>query len=171
MILKSKRSLLAASLLIAFSLAGPGAIQAKKEITIGRIENVILLPWGIKLPARIDTGATTSSLDARELHVEGNMVEFRLPEKYGSSRLNLPILDWHHVRSPSSRQRRPVVEVELCIGPRKIRTRVNLTDRSMVKYPLILGRKILKEGFVVDVKRSKIVPPTCPEDPHLPASK
>ena len=169
--LRSKLSLLTVSLLVILSLAASGKTQAKKEITIGRIENVILLPWGIKLPARIDTGATISSLDARELHVEGDTVEFNLPGKYYGSKLKFPIVDWHHVRSPGSKQRRPVVELELCIGSQKIRTRVNLTDRSMVKYPLILGRNILREGFVVDVKRSKIVRPACPDDTSLPTSK
>jgi len=163
--------LFAASLLMVLSFVIPGKIHAKEDVTIGRIENVILLPWGVKLPARIDTGATVSSLDARELHVDGDVAEFKLPAKYGSSKLRLPIVDWHDIRSPSSKQRRPVVEVDLCVGSRKIRTRVNLTDRSMVKYPLILGRSILREGFVVDVKRSKIVRPTCPDDTHLPTSR
>jgi hypothetical protein len=160
-----------ASLLLTLSLACTGNAQTKETVTIGRIENVILLPWGVKLPARVDTGATVSSLDARELHVDGDVAEFKLPAKYGSSKLRLPIVDWHDIRSPSSKQRRPVVEVEFCIGSRKIRTRVNLTDRSMVKYPLILGRNILREGFVVDVKRSKIVRPTCPDETHLPTSR
>jgi hypothetical protein len=61
--------------------------------------------------------------------------------------------------------------VGLCIGSRKIRTRVNLTDRSMVKYPLILGRNILREGFVVDVKRSKIIRTACPDEVPLPTTK
>jgi hypothetical protein len=169
--LSSRLGLFTACLLVTFSLIAPGKIRAKEEVTIGRIENVILLPWGVKLPARIDTGATVSSLDARELRIEGDWVEFKLREKYGSLKLRLPIVDWHHVKSPSAKQRRPVVEVNLCIGSRKIRTRVNLTDRSMVKYPLILGRSILKEGFVVDVRKSKIVRPVCPEETQLPASK
>ena len=149
---------------IVFSLLAAGEVRAKKEQTLGRIEAVILLPWAIKLPARVDTGATVSSLDARELHIQGEIAEFKLPGKHGDTKLRVPIVDWHHVRSPGGIQKRPVIEIELCIGSKKIRTRVNLTDRSMVKYPLILGRSILKEGFVVDVRRSRILPPKCSEN-------
>jgi len=57
------------------------------------------------------------------------------------------------------------VELEICLGSRRIRTLVNLADRSMVKYPLILGRNFLKEKFVVDVKRRRTAKPNCPEIP------
>jgi hypothetical protein len=142
-------------------LVSDGMAQKKEELTIGRIERVILLPWGIEVPARIDTGATVSSLDAREMRVQGETVRFMLPEKFGGAKLELPILSWHSIRSPHGRQKRPVVEITLCVGPRRIRAKVNLTDRSMVRYPLILGRNLLREGFVVDVKRARILPPKC----------
>ena len=59
----------------------------------------------------------------------------------------------------------PVVELELCIGSKRIRSKVNLTDRSMVKYPLILGRNFLRGNFIVDVKRQRTAPPSCPDLP------
>jgi len=146
-----------------FFLVVPGTVNAKEKIRIGLSEDVILLPWGVRLPARIDTGAATSSLDARDLKIEDNMAEFRLPEKYGGLQLRLPIIDWRHVRSAEARERRPVVEMEFCIGPKRIRVKVNLNDRSMVKYPLIIGRSALKENFVVDCMKSNCLPPSCPE--------
>jgi hypothetical protein len=57
------------------------------------------------------------------------------------------------------------VELEICLGSRRIRSKVNLADRSVVKYPLILGRNFLKENFVVDVKRRRTTKPNCPEVP------
>jgi hypothetical protein len=151
--------------LVMISLLVPGTAGAEEKITIGAIEDVVLLPWGARLPARIDTGAAKSSLDARELRVQDDMVEFKLPQKYGGLQLRLPIIEWRHVRSPDARERRPVVELEICLGSKRIRTKVNLTDRSMVKYPLILGRNFLRENFVVDVKRRKTAPPSCPDIP------
>ncbi len=139
--------------------------NGQEKITIGSLEDVILLPWGVKLPARIDTGAAKSSLDAQEMTVRDDMVEFRLPQEYGGLQLRLPIVEWRHVRSPGVRERRPVVEIEICLGSKRIRTKVNLTDRSLVKYPLILGRNFLSKNFVVDVKRKKTVPPGCREIP------
>src|SRR4030042_1937582 len=149
---------------IVFLLA-PGMASAEEKLTIGLLEDVILLPWSVKLPARIDTGAATSSLDARELTIQDNMADFKLPDKYGGLQMRLPIIDWRYVRSAEGRERRPIVEMDLCIGPKKLRIRVNLNDRSMVKYPFIIGRNALKEYFVVDCMKSNCLPPSCTEVP------
>jgi hypothetical protein len=152
-------------LLNVFAFWGGNRVEAEERTRIGLVEEVILLPWGVRLPARIDTGAAQSSLDARELTIKDNMAEFKLPEKYGGLRLRLPILTWQTIRTAESQERRPVVEIELCVGPRHLRTRVNLNDRSRVKYPLIIGRNILRGNFVVDCMKSKCAPPSCPEAP------
>jgi hypothetical protein len=153
------------STFVILSLLVPGTIYADEKIVIGGIEEVVLLPWRVRLPARIDTGAAKSSLDAQDLKVQDEMVEFKLPKKHGGLKLRLPIIEWRHVRTPEGLEPRPIVELEICLGSRRIRTEVNLADRSMVKYPLILGRNFLKENYIVDVKRRKTAPPNCPEIP------
>jgi hypothetical protein len=157
--------LISLSVLALLFLFAPKMVNAEKKIIIGGIEEVVLLPWGVKLPARVDTGAAKSSLDAREIKVRDDRVEFKLPQKYGDLQLRLPVVEWKHVRTPGGLERRPIVELEICLGSKRIHTKVNLTDRSMVKYPLILGRNFLKEDYVVDVKRRKTAPPSCPETP------
>jgi len=157
---------LASSSILLLSLFLPSEgnrVQAQEKITIGLVEDVILLPWGIKLPARIDTGAAHSSLDARGLTIKDNIAEFKLPKKYGGLQLRLPIINWQTIRSAESKERRPVVEIELCVGPKHLRGRVNLNDRSQVRYPLIIGRDILRGNFVVDCMESRCAPPSCPE--------
>jgi hypothetical protein len=149
--------------LVIFCLIWGGTVESAERVTIGLVEDVILLPWGVRIPARIDTGAATSSLDARELTIKENIVEFKLPGKYGGMQLHLPIVDWKTIRSAGARDRRPIVEIELCIGPKRLRARVNLNDRSQVKYPLILGRNVLRKNFVVDCMKSYCTPPACPE--------
>jgi hypothetical protein len=157
--------LISLSVLALLFLFAPKMVNAEKKIIIGGIEEVVLLPWGVKLPARVDTGAAKSSLDAREIKVRDDRVEFKLPQKYGDLQLRLPVVEWRHVRTPGGLERRPIVELEICLGSKRIHTKVNLTDRSMVKYPLILGRNFLKEDYVVDVKRRKTAPPICPDIP------
>jgi hypothetical protein len=137
------------------------ANAAEKEITIGTVEDVILVPWGVKIPARVDTGATKSSLDAQELSIENNIADFKLPEKYGGMRIRLPIREWRHVRTNEGLKKRPVVEIEVCIGPKRIRTLVALDNRTAVTYPFLVGRNILKGNFIVDVKRKHVAPPKC----------
>ena len=138
-------------------------VRAEEKITIGEVEDVILLPWGVKLPARIDTGAATSSLDARDLKVKNNMAEFKLPKKYGNLPIHLPVIGWQDIRSADYKERRPVVEIAFCMGPKVLHIEVNLNDRSTVKYPLILGRNALKDNFVVDCGQSNCLPPSCRE--------
>jgi hypothetical protein len=137
--------------------------SAGEKITVGEVEDVVLMPWGVRLPARIDTGASTSSLDARELNVKNNIAEFRLPKKYGGLQMRLPVKEWQKVRSADFKERRPVVEVNFCMGPKLIRALVTLNDRSTVQYPLIIGRNVLKDNFVVDCMNSNCLPPSCPE--------
>jgi hypothetical protein len=147
----------------AFLLAGTTGAYANDKTIVGEVEDVILMPWGIKLPARIDTGAATSSLDARELNVVGGVADFKLSKKYGGLQLRLPIVDWLTIRSSEASEHRPIVEVEFCIGSKRIRTRVNLNDRSTVRYPVLIGRNALKENFVVDCMQERCSPPSCPE--------
>ena len=140
-------------------------MEAQEKQTIGHVEDVILMPSKIKIPARIDTGAAYSSLDARELKITDNMAEFKLPRKYGGQKLRLPVIGWQTIRSSEAKERRAVVEIDLCIGSRYLRGKVNLNNRSLVRYPMIIGRNILRENFVVDCMQERCAPPTCPEEP------
>ncbi len=142
---------------------GDASAEANEKIRLGGVENVVLLPWGVSMPARIDTGAATSSLDARNLTIKGKMVEFNLPQQYGGRKIRLPMDKWKTVKTAEALERRPVVFIEMCIGSRRVRTRVNLNDRSKVKYPLIIGRNTLSHDFVVDCNTSYCTQPSCPE--------
>jgi hypothetical protein len=142
---------------------GTASAGATEKIRLGAIENVVLLPWGVTLPARIDTGASTSSLDARNIVVKGKTVEFNLPPQYGGRQIRLPLLKWKTIKSSEAVTERPVVMVEFCVGSRRVRTRVNLNDRSTVKYPVLLGRNTLMHDFVVDCNTSYCTRPVCPE--------
>ncbi len=157
----SSAALLLSLVLIVAMTEVPAA--AEDKVGIGMVEDVILLPWKIRLPARIDTGAALSSLDARRMVIRENEVEFSLPKKYGGMRLILPIIDWQIARSSEKREKRPVVELEVCLASKKLRARFNLNDRSWVKYPVLIGRNILQENFVIDCTKSNCASPSCPE--------
>lgn len=151
-------------LLLLFLMGVTGSAGAQEKVIIGLVEDVVLMPWKIRLPARTDTGAAVSSLDARNVKVTDGEVEFLLPPKYGGQKLRLPVAGWHTVRSAEAKERRPVVEIEVCIGPRLLRARVNLNDRSQMKYPFLMGRNILVPNFSVDCDRNHCAPPKCIED-------
>lgn len=155
----------ALSSVLFFFAPGIAPAETKEKIQLGAVEHVVLLPWGVTLPARIDTGAAISSLDARKLMIKGETVEFALPEEYGGQPIRLPIVKWMTVRSAETKEKRPIVMVDLCIGPKRIRTQVNLNDRSHVKHPLLIGRNTLRNGFIVACDTSYCAKPSCPEVP------
>ena len=152
-------------LILIIPLLPAGEASAGEKMTVGEVEEVVLMPWGVRLPARIDTGAATSSLDARELTVKDKTAQFRLPKKFGGLQVRLPVIGWQKIRSADFSERRPVVEITFCLGPKLIRTQVTLNDRSAASYPLIIGRNVLKNKFVVDCMHSNCLPPSCPEVP------
>jgi hypothetical protein len=131
------------------------------KITIGVVEDVVLSPWGISFPARIDTGADLSSLDAREIEVRDNIAAFKLGKRYGGIQLQLPVVEWRTIQTSMGSEKRPVVEISICLGSKLLRTPVTLKDRSEMIYPFLVGRSTLRGGFLVDPSRSRSAQPTC----------
>jgi hypothetical protein len=136
-----------------------------ENVTIGAVEDVVLLPWGIKMPARIDTGAATTSLDTRNLKIKDGFVEFNLPEPYGGQAIRLPVKKMRSLRSSSGRAQRPVVDLTICVGRQTMHIDANLTNRSRMEFPLLLGRNVIEKGFIVDVRQVKKLQPDCPHRP------
>jgi len=137
------------------------ATAGGEKVTVGGTEVVTLLPWGVKVPARIDTGAARTSLEARDLKVENKLARFKLRGELGGLELTLPVIAWRAYKNPGARDRRPVVEIEFCFGAKRIRTEANLRERSHLEFPMLVGRDVLEGSFVVDVSRLNALPPSC----------
>ncbi len=144
------------ALLIPWTAIGEGA----EKTTIGEVEEVVLLKWDSKFAARIDTGANSTSLDARKLKIKDNFVEFKMRN---DKKVKLEVLEYRYIRTSVGRELRPVVLLDICLGSLHLLTQVTLTDRSHLKYALLIGRRVLKGNFVVDVSRKKTIKPSCPE--------
>lgn len=141
------------------SLNSLGGEPAK--VTLGVVEDVVLSPWGISFPARIDTGADLSSLDARDIVVRNNIAEFKLGRRYGGLQLQVPVVDWRHIQTSMGIEKRPVVALSICLGSKLLRTPVTLKDRSEMMYPFLVGRSALNGVFLVDSSRSNTAQPVC----------
>jgi hypothetical protein len=132
------------------------------KITVGVVEDVILNPWGVSFAARIDTGADLSSLDARDLVVRNNVAEFNLGKRWGGRRLQLPVVEWTRVQTAMGIEKRPIVEIAICLGSRHFKTLATLKDRSEMLYPFLIGRSALKGNYLVDASLSRAARPICP---------
>ena len=84
--------------------------------------------------ARIDTGAKRCSID-REL-----------AEEIGTGK----IIELKKVKSSMGETDRPIVKLLIKIAGRNIRAYCSIADRAKLKYPALIGRNVLKRGFVVE---------------------
>ncbi|NBW70108.1 MAG: hypothetical protein EBR32_01665 [Bacteroidetes bacterium] len=142
--------------------------MTKSELhIIGRLERINIPNWDlIGLEAKVDTGAYSSSIHCNHIHAfEKNgqqWVRFQLldPEHsaYNHKIFEVPISDVRDVKSSNgSVESRFFVSTVIELNDQTIETELSLTDRSEMKYPVLLGRKFLLNRFLVDVSRSNVV--------------
>ncbi len=128
-------------------------------IIIGEAEYVYLPRTKIKLKARIDTGATTTSINAlniKSFERDGKKwVKFELlDEKKKVYKRSLPIYEVIQVKRHGAEvQNRYVVKMRINLGTSSQLIRVSLTDRSKFTYPVLVGRNLLRGVAVVDVSK------------------
>ena len=114
--------------------------------------------------ARVDTGATTSSISAQEITIfernGKNWVRFYLSHQGLDDKIQIEAPLVHHVRvrqaSADDLDRRPVVRLAVRLGDMTEKAEFTLKDRSDMTFPVLLGREFLKDIAVVDVAREYI---------------
>jgi len=107
------------------------------RIVLGLVEKVKVN--GHEVLARIDTGAKKNSISKE------------LVKKFGFGK---PIKKMK-IRTSTGKERRDVLEGELEIGGRKIKTLFNTANRSHMKYPVLIGREVLTQGFLIDPNKKQ----------------
>ncbi len=128
---------------------------------VGRTEPVELP--GIftgKILARIDTGATTSSVWASDIKETKDGLEFSLFDSssplYTGERVVVADYGMRAVSSSMGHvQTRYQIRIPLKIKGRRKKVRFTLADRSTQIYPILVGRNVLRNSFVVDVMEGK----------------
>ena len=135
---------------------------------LGWVENAYLPGPDLGLKAKLDTGAETSSLDARILkkfRKEGKRwVRFSVLDRDSGKEILMMrerIRTIGVVQHDGGRQTRPVVMLEVCIASQLFETEVSLIDRSEFNYPLLLGRSALASFALVDAGNSFLSQPDC----------
>lgn len=137
----------------------PESLTGEKFL-LGEAESVYIDEVKTKFATRIDTGAESSSLDARNIVLfERNGVEWvrfdvmtNGPDQPGDTHES-KVERFVRIKQDSQTgdDRRPVIHAHLKIGKYSAETDLNLTDRSHLDYPLLLGRKFMKDIAIVDV--------------------
>lgn len=143
--------------------------KIRDEQIFGWIENALVSREQVEMKAKLDTGATTSSLHALNIHrFKRNgerMVRFDIenPESGVVVTLERPLARKVRIKESYTGEysKRPVVELWLCIGNVGRSIEVSLVDRSHFNYPLLVGRNFLAGEILVDADDTFTQSPSC----------
>ncbi len=134
--------------------------RVKGKLVVGEVEKAFLVGPNFIYDARIDSGAETSSMDARDVRrferdgqewvrfdipVPGRDGEFETLERKVVR--NVRIIQ----ANEETYERRAVVELQFRIGDHEQKAEFTLSDRNHLTYPLLIGRNILRDVMLIDV--------------------
>jgi len=137
-------------------------MQKSEKKKIGRLEKIHFPDWSItNLDAKIDTGAYTSSLHCHhvkefsqngERWIQFNVLDPEHPE-YESILYKSKVHDIRKVKSSNAITEERYIIKQKALFFDELRTiELSLTDRSAMKYPILLGRKFLSK-YIIDISR------------------
>jgi hypothetical protein len=135
------------------------------KLVIGWKEYVDFVEWGISgVRAKVDTGALTSVLDVASYSLrddggQGTIAELRVALDPGHpdhlTTITCPVRKMVVVANSSGlREHRPLVETDVRLGSIVQRMALTVTNRAGMRFRMILGRRALRDRFVVDVSRA-----------------
>ncbi|WP_417619810.1 ATP-dependent zinc protease [Parasphingorhabdus sp.] len=139
----------------------PLAKKLKEPCEIGWCELIDLPEFGVKnLHAKVDTGAATSSLHATRIkpfEKDGQQfVQFTIPMGTGTADYHCEARVYGQRKIKSSNgvmQTRYVVETVMKLGPLEWVGHMTLANRQSMIFPVLIGRRALKRGFLVNSAR------------------
>lgn len=129
--------------------------------TVGRFEKINLPQLELfALDAKIDTGADGSALHCHDITINeaDDEVSFCLLDPshpdYNEKRITLPVARKRWVKSSNGmREQRVYVQTEIELLGEHYSIELSLTNRSTMRFPMLLGRKFLHNRFIVDVSK------------------
>ena len=135
---------------------------SEKKGLLGATVDVIELQSGLEFKARVDTGATISSVHCEELVIPdeseesieniGKHARCLISNHAGAKKwIDVVIEDHAKIKSIDAANYRYYVRLPIQCEGRVKRTLLSLSDRSHMRYAMLLGRDFLSGDFVVDV--------------------
>lgn len=147
-------------------------MTTKELRTIGNSVRITIA--GIKgIPAKVDTGATVSSIWASKIHLtKDDKLQFCLFAKghdlYTGEVITIDEFKARSVRNSTGQETvRYMVTLPTVIRGKRIRVSYTLADRSRNDFPVLIGRRTLNGKFLVDVSKLGVPYPPRPVNDHL----
>lgn len=135
----------------------------RKKRIIGRRETVDFPDLHLNgLTAKIDTGAYTTALHCHHVRVEDNVLIFRLLDEthpeYQDTEHRFTTFDQKEVKNSfGEKELRYIIRTRIRVGRRTIKSIISLSDRGNMRYPVLIGRRLLKNRFIVDVAQLNLI--------------
>jgi hypothetical protein len=129
---------------------------------LGRYDRVDLPELGLcNIHAKIDTGAYTCSLHCKMAEVVDGKLEFILldqehPEFTGMRFVFANFEKRNLKNSFGEVEKRFVIVTSITIFEEIITTEFSLSNRGSLKFPILIGRKILRNRFLIDVTKKNV---------------
>lgn len=134
------------------------------KMILGGEEFVYVKEANATIAARIDTGASQSSISAQDItEFERNgkkWMRFTINHNDRSIQVEAPFVAQTKLRQSSIEgySYRPIVRLNVKIGDYSTAADFNLVDRSRMQFALLIGRTLLTDIAVVDVSRNRVQP-------------
>jgi hypothetical protein len=129
---------------------------------LGRYDRVDLPELGLSdVHAKIDTGAYTCSLHCRQAEVVDGKLEFILLDQehpeFTGMKFTFPQYEKRDIKNSFGEvEKRFVITTSIKIYEEVIVTEFSLSNRGSLKFPILIGRKILRDRFLIDVKMKNL---------------
>jgi hypothetical protein len=142
--------------------------RIRPKAMIGRRELVSFPDLDLsELVAKIDTGAYTTALHCSHVREENGVLFFRLLDEthpeYQDRDHRFEKFDRKEIRNSfGESELRYIVRTRITLGARTIRCIVSLADRGNMRYPVLIGRRLLQNRFTVDVSVLYMIQPPTP---------
>ena len=148
------------------ALATSGAMAHSIKI-VGYLEDAVVLPMGLPIRAKLDTGADIAlihAVDIERYRQDGeNWVRFTLESDGLTATVRRPLVRVARIRFAGNQAvERPVVRLRFCIAGYSRVTEVIPSDRSKLRVPLLIGKRFMSAGgLVVDSSSKNVGRPVC----------
>lgn len=129
---------------------------------LGRYDRVDLPGLGLKnIHAKVDTGAYRCSLHCQSAKVVNGVLEYVLldeehPEFTGMKFKADTFYERDIKNSFGEVERRYVITTTIKIFNEEITAEFSLSNRGSLKFPILIGRKILQDRYLIDVKKKNL---------------
>ena len=137
-------------------------IEDKK--IIGRLEYIDIPDFALSgIEAKIDTGAYNGAIHVSlvteferegKKHIRFILLDEKHTEYHGKAFETDEFIERRVKSSNGEIQHRYAIPVTIVLKGLELKTKLSLSNRKDLRYPILLGRKVIKKHFIIDASKT-----------------